>query len=291
MFSYPLTFANYEEHVHHVQENQEFYRELLNQPIKVIDEETKKELEVQKRQNAELFEKFNELITAQNEKEREISKLRETLNDTKRLEELIEKKTGISVVNKGACDEKYVEIVLKEITDDKYFVDNSDGVRKMDVRLIPYIGDNVIGIECKDKGKVTKADIDKFRRDKVMNRFHRSVFLSTSPIPGILEKEDTVLQKDDELFICTNNPVFLGAVMKLFLSSLEDSKEESKDISIELFDNILSTYCEWQMSKKALMKMDKAFLRCMRLNPDFEEKLKGHIYFSAISKLRKGGDY
>ena len=66
----------------------------MNQPIKVIDEDTIRELEEQKRQNAELFEKFTELITAQNEKEKELSKMRETLNDAKRLEELIEKKTG-----------------------------------------------------------------------------------------------------------------------------------------------------------------------------------------------------
>ena len=291
MFSYPLTFSNEEEHISHIKNNGDFYRHVLDM------KETNEELEIQKKANDNLqetikhmFQQLADITKQKNEQQEELEKTKELLTDTVKLEELLNKKSGISVVHKGICDEKYVEIVMKEIASENYIVDNTDGVKKMDVRLHRKDGQYTIGIECKDKDTVTKADIDKFRRDKVLNKFHRSVFISTCPIKGIIEKDNEIFIDQDELFIVTKDHVFLGAVMKFYLSSLEEGREDCYD-NKKLFDSVLDTYSSWQSSKKQLLKMDQAFLRCLRLNPDFDKVIKGHLYFVPSSKIKEKAIY
>jgi hypothetical protein len=220
------------------------------------------------------------------EQEKELIRMKEVMADSAKLEDLIMKKSGTSVVHKGACDEKYVEIIMKEVASSLYTVDNSDGIQKMDVRLHRKDGAFTIGIECKDKDTVSKADLDKFKRDKVLNKFHRSVFVSTSPIKRLVEGENQVLVKGDELYIVTKDPVFLGAVMKLYLSELENSDGNPPDCMV--FDAIINTYEAWQTSKKQLIKMDKAILSLMNLHPEFNEKcISKHLYLSIKSNMIK----
>mgnify|MGYP005989266597 CR=1 FL=1 len=286
MFTYPLTFNSETEHIAHIKENQQFYRDVLDL------KESNEELEMQKKKNAEM----NDLIEAMNLKmkivdeekkkqEEEFQKTKEMLNDTTRLEELLNKKNGISVVHKGICDEKYVEIVMKEVASDKYIIDNGDGINKMDVRLIRKDGTFTIGIECKDKDTVSKEDIVKFRRDKVKNKFKRSIFISTKPIKGILTEENQVLINGDETFIVTNDHIFLGAVMKLYLANLEEDKDKSYDKK-EMFDSIVDTYNTWQTTKKQHLKLDQSFLRMLALGPNFEENINKHIYLGVKGKFK-----
>lgn len=286
MFTYPLTFNSETEHIAHIKENQQFYRDVLDL------KESNEELEMQKKKNAEM----NSLIEAMNDKmrivdeekkkqEEEFQKTKELLNDTTRLEELLNKKNGISVVHKGICDEKYVEIVMKEVASDKYIIDNGDGINKMDVRLIRKDGTFTIGIECKDKDTVSKEDIVKFRRDKVKNKFKRSIFISTKPIKGILTEENQVLINGDEMFVITNDHVFLGAVMKMYLANLEEDKDKSYDKK-EMFDSIVDTYNTWQTTKKQHLKLDQSFLRMLALGPNFEENINKHIYLGVKGKFK-----
>lgn len=289
MFSYPLTFGCKDEHVAHIKDNQKFYRGVLD--MKDINEE----LELQKKKNAEM----NDLIEIMNDKmkiideekkkqELELKKTKEMLEDRASLEELAgKKKEGESVVHKGACDEKYVEIVLKEIVGDVYSVDNGKQTNKMDVRLIRNDGAFTIGIECKDKDKVSKADIDKFKRDKIKNKFKRSVFISTYPIKNILEEENQVKIDGDEMWVVTKDHIFLAAVMKLYLANLEYDIDNVFDKKL-VFDEIIDTYNTWQTAKKHLVKLDEKFLRMMKLTPDFEKNIKGHIYYGVQGKFKAG---
>ena len=303
MFSYPLIFSNEDEHIAHIQDNLDFYKGAIedvpefkklktqkDEEIRVLNErllqmQTKEE----NSKNLELILKTTMEKMAQQEEE--LNRTRETLEDTKRLEELLKEKNGVSVVHKGICDEKYVEIIMKEVASENYFIDNSDGTQKMDVRLHSKDGTRSIGIECKDKLKITKADIDKFRRDKVLNKFHRSIFISTYPIKNIVEEENNILVKNDELFIVTKDPVFLGAVMKLYLNYVEE-EDGITDTSSMIFDCVLDTYQTWQSSKSQLVKMDKAVLRMLNLHPEFTEKMKNkHIYMVTKSNMKDKGLY
>ena len=286
MMSYPLTFNNEQEHITHVKEHQKFYRDVLDL------KETNEELELQRKKNEDMSEligelsrqvrKFSEEKTKQDE---ELKKTKQTLEDTTRLEDLLKKKNGISVVHKGICDEKYVEIVMKEVASDNYIIDNSDETKKMDIRLIRKDGKFTIGIECKDKDKITKADIEKFRRDKVSNKFRRSIFISTTPIKNIVEKENQILINEDELFIVTNDHIFLAAVMKMYLVNIESEKDKvfAKNL---VFDSIIDTYTTWQATKKHHVKLDQSFLRMLNLTPDFEKHIKGHLYLGTLTKFK-----
>ena len=313
MFSYPLTFNASDEHVRHVKENSGFYLDIIDGPRKK-HKPNPSEIEIFK-QKMEDLEQANRVLKETNsvklynrkeadrtmgeiafqlseiqkqkiEQDKELIRMKEVMADSVKLEELLMKKSGTSVVYKGACDEKYVEIIMKEVASSLYIVDNSDGVQKMDVRLHRKDGAFTIGIECKDKDNVSKADLDKFKRDKVLNKFHRSVFISTSPIKRLVEGENQVLVKGDELYIVTKDPVFLGAVMKLYLSELENSDGSTPDCMV--FDAIINAYETWQSSKKQLIKMDKAILTLMNLHPEFNEKcISKHLYLSIKSNMIK----
>ncbi len=298
MFSYPLAFETSEAHIGHIKENQQFYRDVLD--LKENNEELQKEKEKREKMEEMLgntnkllestMTKMNEMAKNRELQEQELKKTKELLEDTTKLEDLLRKKNGVSVVQKGICDEKYIELVMKEAAGDLYEVDNGDGVRKMDVRLHRKDKKFSIGIECKDKDNVTKTDIDKFRRDKVLNKFFRSIFISTSPIKGYVEEQNQITTKDDELYIVSKDPVFIAGVMKIFLNNLETC--DKKEIDTKIFDSVLDTYSTWQASKKHLIKLDKSIMRSLNLHPDFaDEMMKGHVYFATRTSLKKGGIY
>lgn len=301
MFQYPLTFNNHQEHINHVITNSQFYSDIVlrnltpNKRQKTDNDEQlrklMKEMETKDRnirQMSELLSKTTAQLSdiqEQNSKRQvELEQTKERLNDMAELEDLLQKKSGVSVVHKGSCDEKYVEMVLKEVVGDEYEVDNSNGIQKMDIRLIKNDGSVVIGVECKDKDKITEADITKFRRDKVLNRFHRSIFVSTGPIRDIVQDDNSVVCNEDEMFIVTKDPVFLGAVIKTYLSQLDSC--ESEQPNTLFLDATMDTYNTWQTAKKSLIKLDKSFLCMLRLNPNFQENLiSKHIYMTTKTFL------
>ena len=302
MFTYPLIFNNRDEHVSHVIANPEFYTDLVLRSTDSYkrqktdnDEQIRKLMSELETKNSSL-DQMNELLVKTNEqltriqeqniqRERELEETKERMQDMTELQDLLQKKSGISVVHKGSCDEKYVEMVLKEVIGDEYDVDNSNGIQKMDIRLIKKDGTHTIGVECKDKDKITETDITKFRRDKVLNKFHRSIFVSTGPIRDILQEDNSVVLNNDELFIVTKDPIFLGAVIKTYIAQLDSCETEGSNNSL-FIDATIDTYNTWQAAKKSLIKLDKSFLCMLRLNPQFQENLiSKHIYMTTKSFL------
>ena len=316
---YPLTFMSSEEHHAHIIENLDFYNRIisehyhpstkrrrvddnddrnqnkqkeiasLQEKLDSLEKTRQIELRTLSAQVAELGQfksdatHLNQMVTELQEQNKELVRAKEMFEDATQLNELINKKNGVSVVHKGSCDEKYVEIILKEITNDNYYIDNSNGTQQMDIRIHRTDGSFTIGVECKDKDTVTKADIDKFRRDKLRNRFYRSIFISTNPIKHIADNDQVVI-KNDELFIVTKDPVFLAATIKLYLCQLEATEPSKPDSMV--FDGIQNTYQIWQSSKKQAVKMDKAMLELMGLHPEFEQKfLDKHLYIASKSCL------
>lgn len=309
MFIYPLVIQNEQEHIKHIIDNIDFYKDVMFSYTRDVESPTNKkqktedieklndvmvELENAKK-HSESLRRMMETVAYENkiksdqliQQQEEIFKTKQLLEDSTRLEELLERKNGISVVNKGICDEKYVEIIMKEVASDSYIIDNDDGIRKMDIRLHRKDESFTIGIECKDKCSITKDDIDKFHRDKLSNKFHRSIFISTCPIKNIVENEDNIFVKGDELYIVTKNPVFLGAVMKLYLEQLDKEGGEDSNPTSMVFDSILNVYTNWQATKKQNAKFDKTVLVMMGLHPDFGDKLLSkHVYITGRNNIK-----
>lgn len=289
MFEYPLTFKDENMHIAHIKNNVEFYQLVIDNIPQIKKLKTDKDEEIKllndKLQQMQSSKDRNRIL------EQELKEMKELLNDTQKLEELMKAKNGVSSVHKGECDEKYVEIVMKEVASENFRIDNSRGTNKMDIRLHRTDGSYTVGIECKDKKTITADDIRKFRSDKVKNKFHRSIFISTYPIKNIVDKDNNVLMRKDELFIVTKDPVFLGAVVKMYLSHIEKD-HEGTNASTLVFESILKTYDTWQTSKKQLLKLDKAVLEMLKLHPDFTEKMKNnHLYMVTKSKTKENGVY
>lgn len=208
-----------------------------------------------------------------------------------KLEELVEKKHGVLPVDKGITDEFYVAMIAEQACEGRYTVDNGNGTKKMDCRLKHNSNNRVIGIECKNKAKITKDDIDKFVRDKVKHGFYKSVFVSTCPIPSKLEVINTVLNTDDTLWIYTKSNIFLLAVLKQFLSIIDLEKKTTVLETSMLYDTIVSTYTTWQSVKKSQKEHDKIIYKLLKINPDWLNHTRGHLFFVTDSQLKKGGNY
>lgn len=146
-----------------------------------------------------------------------------------RVETLLGKKTGVSSVHKGACDEKYVSIVLrKALAGTHWVIDDTRRIKKMDMRITAPTG-LTIGIECKDKAKVTAADVDKFRRDKALNNYYGGIFVSTSSIPNVLVEENSVAITATDLWVFTRDPVYLQAALGIFIQSLPPGRNTPRN--------------------------------------------------------------
>ena len=105
-------------------------------------------------------------------------------------EEMIGKRTGETSNNKGKVFEYMIDLLLKHNIGNLFEIIRNNKIRRMDLRLRHKIEEYLIGIECKDKKVITKKDIEKFKRDKVENKFIKSIFVSTHKIPKILSEED-----------------------------------------------------------------------------------------------------
>ena len=311
---YPLTFNSLTEHIAHVKNNPEFYKSALNEiwedeaknmeaklkdKITKEEENLKKNLKLKLENEAKLHQeklkhleeetktKYNTKLLESQSKiaimEEKLKRQSEILEDTKSIEELLKKKTGDVSVYKGKLDEKYTETCIKEIINQDFIVENTGKINQMDIIVRHKVTPFRIGIECKDKKELTKTDMTKFIRDKTTNKFDRSIFISNCEIKGILTCENTVKTIKDETYIYTKDQLFLRAVLQHYFSSLDLNQKKCDSTDI-LFDNIIDLYNSWQEAKKALLKLDKSFMKSLKLVDNFEPK--GHLYIQPKSNIK-----
>lgn len=314
---YPLTFNNEQEHINHVKQNPEFYKNALNDiwEDKVKEMNEKLNLEEEQKRKAIAFkleeetklhqeklkmleksieltysEKIKEYQTNFIELEQKYKKQSEILEDTKSIQELLKKKTGDVSVYKGKLDEKYIEICLKDVFNENFIIENTNETKKMDIRIKSKIQDFVIGVECKDKKCITKTDIDKFKRDKILNNFNRSIFISNCPIPNILSDDNGVKIIKDELYIYTNDQLFLKAILLHFVSSLDMNENKTSNYDV-LFDHIIDNYNLWQKTKKSILELDKSYMKMLKLNENHSSIIKGNLYIQPKSNIKSNKLY
>ena len=191
------------------------------------------------------------------------------------------KKSGDVSVLKGKAFENIIDLVLTNKFKDVYEIINNSKTRRMDLRIKHLTKGYSIGIECKDKKIVSKADIDKFKRDKLENKFKKSIFISTSKIPKLLTEEDTCTIVNDELYIYSNDVMFIDGIICCFLSNIEEDEIDC----VAMIDQIVNLYNHWKSAKKALHELDKAFVDTISMHD--KDLLKGHHYFTPMTSIKK----
>ena len=107
----------------------------------------------------------------------ELERKQKTIDELTKLKEGI--KDGVSSYYIGEFSERVLQQRLSEGMDG-WEMDDKKRMNAMDIRMKR--GGIRVGIECKRKNKVSKGDLDKFKRDKMKNKFDGNIFISTCKI-------------------------------------------------------------------------------------------------------------
>lgn len=228
---YPIIFNNKEEHIRHIRENKEFYKEIL---------------------------------------------------EHEDYEMMISKRIGETSNNKGKVFEYMIDLLLKHNLNNKFDVIKDNKNRRMDLRLRHKEEEYLIGIECKDKKVVTKKDIEKFKRDKVENKFLKSIFVSTHNIPKILKEENSCKILGDELYIFSKDYMFIAGIINCYVNT--ENKEEENKIQI-MIDKVINIYNIWKQAQQIHLELDKSLLDMIKGVDD--SLLNNHLYLIPKSYCKK----
>ena len=241
---------------------------------------TEEEREERESKVGELTEKLHKSLEANNIYIEKIEKLEE-------LVELSQKRdVGECSVYKGEFCEKQKELILIESFGEEFEIDGSKVKEKMDIRMNNREKGYCIGIELKEKKKLTKKDdLDKFLRDKTVNDFKGSVLISTqAPIGNIVEEIDTFKIEGDALYIYSANTELIIIVMHVYIQYLELEQNDEKNILNERTDMIVSLYNEWCNLKKCVASKDKLYTKYLK---EIGINLSnGHLYLVSKSKCK-----
>tara|TARA_Y100000114_G_scaffold89836_1_gene83426 strand:- start:245 stop:937 length:693 start_codon:yes stop_codon:yes gene_type:complete len=227
---YPLIFNNKEEHVKHIKQNKDFYKNIL---------------------------------------------------EHEDYEQMINKRIGETSNNKGKVFEYMIDLLLSHNIGDNYDIIRNNKTRRMDLRLKNKKEGYLIGIECKDKKVVTKKDIEKFKRDKVENKFIKNIFISTHRIPKILDKENSCKIIGDELYVFSDDYMFIAGIINCYVSS---ENSESSKVNI-MIDKIINIYNIWKQTQQMHLELDKSLLDIIREIDD--SLLNNHLYMITKNFCKK----
>ena len=316
---YPLVFNSHDEHVKHVKENKDFYRKILLEDPSVIDslvqeryekksatfketeerlKESRQKLEEEKRameQSKKYMETLQQdqiaaktkmdqmikLITVLSEEKQKLEKVNEK---QKEVSALAEKKQGEHSMYKGKFHEEFTHMCLDEAFPE-FVIEGKGQTRCMDKRMVHRFKNYTLGVECKDKGTITTADITKFRKDSITNQFKGCIFISTSKIVDIVEVEDDFKLVNNELFIYSKNREIIVQMIKLFINYIETDKDESK--LVYLMGDFKELYKQWISTKKSMLDFDKFFWTILEKN-GINLTVKGNVFLAPASKCKSG---
>lgn len=214
------------------------------------------------------------------------NKLQENLQEeVNKRNEIIELHDGINSRSSYYVGE-YNEQIIQTNIKDKFIDWNIDEEKKMkcmDIRMYHNSKDISVGIECKNKNKITKSDLNKFTSDKSSNKFTGNIFISNTSIPNILNKENSCTIINNDLYIysqCLHT--IINYIEAYIVGLVEKDNDDNRDnINIE---DIYTLYNNHNTQKRQLLKQDKVFLQLIKE----ESLLKNHLYL--VTKTNsKGG--
>ena len=145
------------------------------------------------------------------------SKTIETLKLQTCLETKEKESAGSHSMYKGEYRELQQEIMIGNLFSENYTIDGKKCMHKMDIRMIHKEHEYTIGIETKEKKKLTLIDINKFHTDRLNNNFWGGIFISTEcSIKGYVQKKDTYKLTNNELYIYSNDANLIGITVGCF---------------------------------------------------------------------------
>jgi uncharacterized protein YuzE len=185
---------------------------------------------------------------------------------------------------KGEFNERVLEENIRERFNE-WEIDNNKKMNKMDIRIKNKETGKVIGIECKNKKRLTKEDIDKFKRDKVVNKFEGNVFVSKSKISKVVEKVNYCNLIDNDLYIYSDSNEVIMNYMDIYIRFINDREcEVSNNIMFEELEPLINNH---NRQKKELLAQDKMWLKLIRERGN-SELLSNHLYIIVRSKCKSG---
>lgn len=219
------------------------------------------------------------------EDEDEISQLQYQLDEKQqKIDEFIYLQDGISKgvssYHVGEFNEKILQERLSEELND-WEVDKDKKMKAMDIRLVK---ENItIGIECKQKKNITKNDLNKFKKDKLSNKFDGNIFISNNKIPNIIGNINNCLVLDKDLYIYSNNIDQIVNFIKVYIQTVVASTQDDQSIiNKEVMSEIFVNHSK---QKKTLLEQDKVMVKLMR---ELGVSTKGFLYLGVSSKYKGG---
>ena len=212
------------------------------------------------------------------------------LTENQKLKELVElnqKQHGEHSMYKGEFDEKQKEIILSTYFSNQFHIDGCKKMHCMDIRLTHKNHNYTIGIECKNKKKVIQQDLDKFKNDKLNNKFISSVFLSTdSPIKGIVTELNQFKFINDELYIYSKDTNLIVILITILIHQINNNLTNTTDcIDNQVYiDIIVNLYKNWCNVKKCCQKLDSDLVTSLKRIGI--KLVNGHIYLNSKTKCK-----
>ena len=233
--------------------------------------------------------KENNRLTAKIKELDEVIKNNENLIKIQQVQIEKERESGKTSSNKGTCDELNTFALLQKTFCKDYEIVRDGKIKSMDISMTPKntkLG--VIGVECKDKVKISRNDVEKFREDKKRQNFHRSFFISSVSINtcGVKVNEDETLVLGDEIYICSNDDNFRLSALKAFISQIEINTRIGDMDLAKARSFFVERLKIWRDEKKKYRDKDKN----LKLEKEFYkiEDSDGDLYIVSKSQCKGG---
>ena len=252
----------------------EIYEERNEQYMSIISKNTLKEYEEEEKENIrESIQREKEEFRISMEKEK--LKMEKEKQEIEEIKKSYENVNGVCSVYKGEAFEKEQKFILEQ-SFSNFTIDDEKKMKSMDIRMVKKEDEKfTIGIECKNKGIISKEDIDKFIRDKVTNNFKGNVFISTTaPISGKVEEPDTFIFDDTGCWIYSCNDIMIVSIIKSYINFLE-SHTQREDYS----DIFLTLYTHFGKIKKEMKDMDMILLQHIGIDKQYR-----HLFLTTKTK-------
>ena len=228
----------------------------------------------------------DKLKTRKIENKEIIEHLQKENKQLKELAELNKKQYGEHSMYKGEFDEKQKELILNNYFKNDFIIDGCKKMHCMDIRMKHKTNNYIIGIECKNKKNIIQKDVDKFKNDKLNNKFKASIFLSTnSPIKNIVTNENDFKFINDELYIYSKDINLIIILFKIVINNINNNLDENNDFNKQLYlDIIVNLYKNWCNIKKFSQKLDTDLVNSLK-RLDLE-LVNGHIFLISKNKCK-----
>lgn len=185
---------------------------------------------------------------------------------------------------KGEFNERLMEENIRERFSE-WEIDNKKQMNKMDIRIKNKTTGKTIGIECKNKKRLTREDLDKFKKDKIVNKFEGNVFVSKCKINKVVDKVNYCNLIDNDLYIYSDSNEIVMNYLDVYIRFINEKEDNRlKDIKFEQIEPLISSH---NRQKKEMLVQDKMWVKLIR-EQGRVELLNNYMYIVTKSSCKSG---